>query len=112
MTVMEVMTVNGGFVEDDARIQDPGSNADSFAPGELIGVAAFVAGGNAGEDFVMRLVDPNGHEHASATIDFEKPEGQTVWVSNWFLGSQLGTWHAEFLTNGELATSFPFQVLD
>jgi hypothetical protein len=59
-----------------------GPNATVFAPEQGIGLVAYVAGGDLGDSFTMRLVDPSGDITDSVTVPFTEPLGQTVWVTS------------------------------
>lgn len=72
--VVEIVIVRGGVLDGD-QVKDPAPNATSFAPGELIGVAAYAAGGDIDDQLTLRLIDPSGNIHASATPEFDEPFG-------------------------------------
>jgi hypothetical protein len=106
MTVMET-TVARDWIED---LQSPPESATEFSPGDLVVMAAFLAGGDEDDVFTLRLVTPSGSVFQSASPDLGGPSGLTVWTFGWFISGEIGTWRDEFVTNGVVAVAREFQV--
>jgi murein DD-endopeptidase MepM/ murein hydrolase activator NlpD len=109
LALMDVALVHGAVTAE--QMSDPPPNATTYQREELMGIVAWVSGGMAGDVFTFRLVNPSGGEHVSAPIVYEGIPGQATWILNWFLSAEIGTWKAQFLTNGTLARTETFSVV-
>jgi hypothetical protein len=109
LTLMDFALIDGEVTE--THTSDPPPNTTTFQREDLMGIVAWASGGMAGDVFTIRLVNPSGGIHVEFPITYEGIPGQATWVLNWFLSDQLGTWKAEFLTNGTLARTRTFSVV-
>jgi murein DD-endopeptidase MepM/ murein hydrolase activator NlpD len=109
LSIIDVALVNG-FVQD-SHFSDPPPNATTFHREEPIGTIAWAGGGMAGDVLTIRVINPSGGVYDSVPIEYTGTAGQGIWAWHFCDATELGPWKAEFLTNGVVARTVPFNVV-